>query len=85
MPTQRYRVIRIDRAASDQISCLQIVYAASDPYGLADDDSQRLGLEYVAVKLEDRDDAPYFTMPLEDLEPLSYSSGRSGGGRYSDD
>lgn len=64
----RYRVTRIDRAASDQVSCLQIVYAAADPFALCADDQGVDGIERVAVSLVEG--GPYFTIPREDVEQL---------------
>lgn len=67
---RRVRLTRIDRANSDMVSCLQIVYQVSDPYALADDDSRATGIDYIAVSLESTPGAPYFTVPREDVEPV---------------
>ena len=65
---RRYLATRIDRAASDEVSCLQVVFQALDPWGLAQDDTQAKGIEYIAVSLVEG--GPYFTIPREDVEQL---------------
>ena len=62
-----YRIIRADRAA---VSCQvgDIVFKVPDAFGLAFDDSDTTGVEHICVKFEAG--KPFFTIPLEDLEPL---------------
>lgn len=65
----RFRVLRGDRAARDDIKTGMVVYHGRDCYGCASEDTRRTGIEHRAFCLNETGE-PFFTMPVEDVERI---------------
>lgn len=68
--TRMYRVKRADRASRVIVDVGHTVYPGRDCYGCASDDSRLLGLDYMAVSINESGE-PFFTIPREDVELLT--------------
>lgn len=66
----RYRVRRADRASRVIVDVGHTVYPGRDCYGCASDDSRLLGIDYMAVSINESGE-PFFTIPREDVELLT--------------
>lgn len=64
-----FRILRADRAAS-KVSIGDTVYrCAGHDYGCSSDDTAMTGIPHISVTLDSSGGYPFFTIPVEDLEP----------------
>lgn len=67
--TQKYRVLRRDRAADTISTTTEFVFkCAGYDYGCANEDTRRLGMAHISVTFDPTGAYPFFTIPLCDLE-----------------
>jgi hypothetical protein len=64
-----YTVLRADRGAAGCPPAGTQVYRGRDAYGCANDDTRNEGIDHVACSVNPSGE-PFFTIPLEDLEPI---------------
>lgn len=67
--TTRYKVLRSDRASRVIVDVGHIVYHGRDCYGIANDDTRHIGIEFVPVSINESGE-PFFTIPRADVEKL---------------
>ena len=67
--SQRYRVIRADRAAKGVLVGDIVERYSGHDYGIANTDSRATGISHISVTRGQSPDEPFFTIPFEDVEP----------------
>lgn len=71
MAGKAYKVLKADGAADKTIVAGDTVYyCTGHDYGIAADDTRRLGVHHVSMTRDPSGDYPFFTIPRQDLEEI---------------
>jgi hypothetical protein len=71
MTITKYIVLNASQASDDSTVVGQLLYqCAKHDYGLARDDTNMFGIEYVSVSKDPTGDYSFFTIPREHLKEL---------------